>query len=248
MSAPTLPSMPAATAFDRRALADFRSLAGRIDGNGPRYTSYPTADRFDAEWTTPATSPRSTPAAPTPPRRPRSTCTSRSARTSATTAAATRSSPSDHARSARYVDYLAREMAMVAGRLGERRAVMQSHWGGGTPTFLDPDEMRRVMAALTQHFHLLPEGEHRHRDRSAPRDRCAHGAAGGTRLQPDQPRRAGLRPGGAGGNPSRAVLMRKRAMWCWRRAGSASARSAWTSSTGCRTRPPNASQRPSTAC
>lgn len=37
---------------------------------------------------------------------------------------------------------------------------MQSHWGGGTPTFLDPDEMRRVMAALTQHFHLLPDGEH----------------------------------------------------------------------------------------
>ncbi|MCA3234561.1 MAG: coproporphyrinogen III oxidase, partial [Cupriavidus sp.] len=44
MSAP-IPDA-AGTAFDRRALADFRSLAGRIDGNGPRYTSYPTADRF----------------------------------------------------------------------------------------------------------------------------------------------------------------------------------------------------------
>lgn len=43
----------------------------------------------------------------------------------------------DHGRSAQYVDYLAREMAMVSDRLGQRRAVMQSHWGGGTPTFLD---------------------------------------------------------------------------------------------------------------
>lgn len=160
MSAPTLPSMPAATAFDRRALADFRSLAGRIDGNGPRYTSYPTADRFQAEVD--------------------------DARYLAALDACRADSPAplslylhipfcenicyycgcnkiitkDHARSARYVDYLAREMAMVAGRLGERRGVMQSHWGGGTPTFLDPDEMRRVMAALTQHFHLLPDGEH----------------------------------------------------------------------------------------
>ena len=160
MSAPTLPSMPATTAFDRRALADFRSLAGRIDGNGPRYTSYPTADRFQAEVD--------------------------DARYLAALDACRADSPAplslylhipfcenicyycgcnkiitkDHARSARYVDYLAREMAMVASRLGERRGVMQSHWGGGTPTFLDPDEMRRVMAALTQHFHLLPDGEH----------------------------------------------------------------------------------------
>lgn len=35
-------------AIDHRALSDFRALASRIDGNGPRYTSYPTADRFHA--------------------------------------------------------------------------------------------------------------------------------------------------------------------------------------------------------
>lgn len=162
MSAPeaTTTSTATTTAFDRHALTDFRSLAGRIDGNGPRYTSYPTADRFRA--------------------------TEDPAGYLAALDACRADSPAplslylhipfcenicyycgcnkiitkDHARSARYVDYMAREMAMVAGRLGERRAVMQSHWGGGTPTFLDPDEMRRVMAALTTHFHLLPDGEH----------------------------------------------------------------------------------------
>ncbi|MGO4304756.1 oxygen-independent coproporphyrinogen III oxidase [Cupriavidus sp. RAF12] len=150
----------ASTAFDRRALADFRSLAGRIDGNGPRYTSYPTADRFHGELG--------------------------DAGYLAALDACSASAPAplslyihipfcenicyycgcnkiitkDHTRSARYVDYLAREMAMAAERLGARRGVMQSHWGGGTPTFLDPDEMRRVMRALHRHFDLLPEGEH----------------------------------------------------------------------------------------
>jgi hypothetical protein len=38
----------------------------------------------------------------------------------------------------RYLDHLAREVAMVAGLLGARRSVAQLHWGGGTPTFLAP--------------------------------------------------------------------------------------------------------------
>lgn len=158
MSAPNPASQD--TAFDRHALADFRSLAGRIDGNGPRYTSYPTADRFHAEVGDASY------------RRALDIC---SANTPAPLSlyihipfcenicyycGCNKIITKDHSRSARYVEYLAREMAMVSEQLGQRRAVMQSHWGGGTPTFLDPDEMRRVMAALHQHFELLPEGEH----------------------------------------------------------------------------------------
>ncbi len=158
MSAPTF--SPADTAFDRHALADFRSLAGRIDGNGPRYTSYPTADRFNAEvddagYLEALDLCRAGSPAPLSLYLHIPFCEN-----ICYYCGCNKIITKDHGRSARYVDYLAREMAMVAGRLGERRAVMQSHWGGGTPTFLDPDEMRRVMAALHLHFELLPEGEH----------------------------------------------------------------------------------------
>ena len=158
MSAP-IPDA-AGTAFDRRALADFRSLAGRIDGNGPRYTSYPTADRFhnevgDAGYQTALQACRADSPAPLSLYLHIPFCEN-----ICYYCGCNKIITKDHSRSARYVDYLSREMAMVAGRLGERRAVMQSHWGGGTPTFLDPDEMRRVMAALHEHFVLLPEGEH----------------------------------------------------------------------------------------
>ncbi|SDP65880.1 coproporphyrinogen III oxidase, anaerobic [Ralstonia sp. 25mfcol4.1] len=158
MSAP-IPDV-AGTAFDRRALADFRSLAGRIDGNGPRYTSYPTADRFhnevgDAGYQTALQACRADSPAPLSLYLHIPFCEN-----ICYYCGCNKIITKDHSRSAQYVDYLSREMAMVAGRLGERRAVMQSHWGGGTPTFLDPDEMRRVMAALHEHFVLLPEGEH----------------------------------------------------------------------------------------
>lgn len=158
MSAP-IPAV-AGTAFDRRALADFRSLAGRIDGNGPRYTSYPTADRFhndvgDAGYQTALQTCRAASPAPLSLYLHIPFCEN-----ICYYCGCNKIITKDHSRSAQYVDYLSREMAMVAGRLGERRAVMQSHWGGGTPTFLDPDEMRRVMAALHEHFVLLPEGEH----------------------------------------------------------------------------------------
>lgn len=59
----------------------------------------------------------------------------------------------------RYVDHLAREVEMVAARLPRRRKVNQLHWGGGTPTYHEPEELRRIMAALTAHFDILPGAE-----------------------------------------------------------------------------------------
>src|SRR5262245_19831240 len=38
--------------------------------------------------------------------------------------------------SVRYLDYLHREIAMLAARLKDRRRLVQYHWGGGTPTYL----------------------------------------------------------------------------------------------------------------
>ncbi len=39
------------------------------------------------------------------------------------------------------------------------RTVTQLHWGGGTPTYLKPDEIRQLMAMLRRYFHFADEGE-----------------------------------------------------------------------------------------
>ena len=44
--------------------------------------------------------------------------------------------------------------------LGNDRRVEQLHWGGGTPTFLPDDQMRELMDATRQHFDLAPDGEY----------------------------------------------------------------------------------------
>ena len=60
----------------------------------------------------------------------------------------------DAARVARYLAALERELALVAELLGPRRAVSQLHWGGGTPTHLSSEQLRRLFQALARHFAL----------------------------------------------------------------------------------------------
>jgi oxygen-independent coproporphyrinogen III oxidase len=66
----------------------------------------------------------------------------------------------DRSKSAEYVRYLIKEMAMQAMLLGPDQIVEQLHFGGGTPTFLGDDEMRQVMTAIRQHFKLVKDGEY----------------------------------------------------------------------------------------
>lgn len=58
-----------------------------------------------------------------------------------------------------YLEALAHEMDAVAHLLGDRRDVSQIHWGGGTPTFLEPRQIEALWAALTRRFRLLPDAE-----------------------------------------------------------------------------------------
>jgi oxygen-independent coproporphyrinogen III oxidase len=51
-----------------------------------------------------------------------------------------------------YLDDLEREVALVAARLGKRTNVVQYHWGGGTPTYLDLEQMRRVWRMFADRF------------------------------------------------------------------------------------------------
>jgi oxygen-independent coproporphyrinogen-3 oxidase len=66
----------------------------------------------------------------------------------------------DHGRSAKYLKYLGREISLVAERLGDDRAVSQVHWGGGTPTFLSEPELEELMGMLRSAFRLDPAGEY----------------------------------------------------------------------------------------
>ncbi|MEY3610801.1 MAG: oxygen-independent coproporphyrinogen oxidase [Pseudomonadota bacterium] len=63
-------------------------------------------------------------------------------------------------RSAEYLRYLSKEIALHTRHLGQGQAVSQLHLGGGTPTFLSDDELRELMALLRQHFDFVPGGEY----------------------------------------------------------------------------------------
>jgi len=60
---------------------------------------------------------------------------------------------------AEYLDDLAEEIRLVAARLDPARPVAQLHLGGGTPTFLPPEQLRRLGALVRQHFHFTPDAE-----------------------------------------------------------------------------------------
>jgi oxygen-independent coproporphyrinogen III oxidase len=61
-------------------------------------------------------------------------------------------------KAAEYLGYLEQEMAHLAPRFANR-TVTQLHWGGGTPTYLSPDEIRQLMAMLRRHFNFAEQGE-----------------------------------------------------------------------------------------
>jgi oxygen-independent coproporphyrinogen-3 oxidase len=53
-----------------------------------------------------------------------------------------------------YLANLFKEIAMQGALFDHNRPVNQLHWGGGTPTFLDFEQMSRLMAATRKHFNL----------------------------------------------------------------------------------------------
>lgn len=136
-------------------------LIRRFDKLGPRYTSYPTADRFNPEFTEQSyiahLEQRATDASRNPPlsiyvHLPfcESLCYF---------CACNKIITKDHGRTTEYLRYLAKEMALVAARIGPDRRTAQLHFGGGTPTFLSPSELRELMAMLRSHFDFLPDAE-----------------------------------------------------------------------------------------
>ncbi|MBD3226098.1 MAG: oxygen-independent coproporphyrinogen III oxidase [Caldithrix sp.] len=58
-----------------------------------------------------------------------------------------------------YIDYLSREIEMLSRCLNGRRKVAQLHWGGGTPTHLSPDQIRRLGQAISRYFEFTDDAE-----------------------------------------------------------------------------------------
>ncbi|MBL0174125.1 MAG: oxygen-independent coproporphyrinogen III oxidase [Ignavibacteria bacterium] len=62
----------------------------------------------------------------------------------------------DRAKIRDYVGLLRRELAMLRPHIAEGRQVAQIAWGGGTPTYLTPDEIRELAGATRELFDIDP--------------------------------------------------------------------------------------------
>lgn len=139
---------------------DFQpELLQRFDISGPRYTSYPTADRmhsgFGARDYAQALRQRA--------QRPLDPVSLYFhipfCETLCYYCGCNKIPTKNHARSAPYLDSVERELRLVAAILQTRLPVTQLHWGGGTPTFLTDDEAARLMDMTQAYFDLQPGGE-----------------------------------------------------------------------------------------
>ena len=65
----------------------------------------------------------------------------------------------DQNKSGDYINYLEREMDLMKPLLHPKRKVVQLHFGGGTPTFSLPDEIRRLGEMIHSRFTFAPDIE-----------------------------------------------------------------------------------------
>jgi oxygen-independent coproporphyrinogen-3 oxidase len=58
-----------------------------------------------------------------------------------------------------YIDYLDKEMRILKTHISGDRKVIQLHWGGGTPTHLSPDQIRRLGTLIHKYFDFKENAE-----------------------------------------------------------------------------------------
>lgn len=138
-------------------------LLRRYDVPGPRYTSYPTADRFVEAF-----------------REKDYIVALKQRKVQSATAvqplslyihipfceslcyycACNKIITKHHDRAAKYLTYLEREVDLHVQHLGRGQVVSQLHLGGGTPTFLSDEELAGLMGMLRQRFEFAADGEY----------------------------------------------------------------------------------------
>jgi oxygen-independent coproporphyrinogen-3 oxidase len=136
-------------------------LIRRFDRNGPRYTSYPTADRFvesfgdDAYRTWAARRNTGGVARPLALYIHLPFC-----RDVCYYCACNKIVTRDAGKAARYLDYLGREIELQAALFCDDARVTQMHWGGGTPTYYDTGQLKALFERLAGVFEFSPNGEY----------------------------------------------------------------------------------------
>ena len=164
MSEPVLGVEPASSSPASPVVS--RELLSRLDVSGPRYTSYPTADRFVEAFG---------------PGQYQQALQQRGHGVGALTGGASALSvyvhipfcesvcyycacnkviTKHHERAVEYLDALRMEIDQVTAELGRGQAVSQLHLGGGTPTFLSDDQLEGLLATLQSAFRFVPGGEY----------------------------------------------------------------------------------------
>ncbi|QNP40432.1 oxygen-independent coproporphyrinogen III oxidase [Lysobacter solisilvae (ex Woo and Kim 2020)] len=135
-------------------------LLRRYDRPGPRYTSYPTAPQFhagfgEAQLRDAATASNGDPI----PRRLSLYVHVPFCASPCFYCGCNRIITRDKARGEAYLARLYREIALTAQLFDRDREVIQLHFGGGTPNFLTPEQLREVVDTLRSHFHFSGSGE-----------------------------------------------------------------------------------------
>ncbi len=59
----------------------------------------------------------------------------------------------------KYLEYLKREIDLLAAELPDRREIVQMHWGGGTPTYYSPGQLRDLFGHVRSHFEFVEGAE-----------------------------------------------------------------------------------------
>lgn len=136
-------------------------LLKRFDVPGPRYTSYPTADRFVEAFT------ETDYIQALEQRRAGSLALPLSiyvhvpfCESVCYYCACNKVITKHHDKAAEYLRYLSREVDLHVSHFGKGHSVSQLHLGGGTPTFLSDAELADMMAMLRRSFAFVPGGEY----------------------------------------------------------------------------------------
>jgi len=151
---------PVATAGNTISLLTSDTIQ-KFDVSGPRYTSYPTADRFVEAFTEEDY---------------KRTLEQRRVGGMALPlsiyvhipfceslcfyCACNKIITKHHERSAEYLTYLSKEIDLHVEHIGAGQTISQLHLGGGSPTFFSDDELTELMEMIKRSFVLAPGGEY----------------------------------------------------------------------------------------
>ena len=154
-------SEPLAPNLDSIMLGVSTETLKKYDVSGPRYTSYPTADRFVEAFTQDAYMLALEQRRAIAATQPLSIyvhipfCESL-----CFFCACNKIVTKHHERSAEYLRYLNREIDLHIEHLGAGQTISQLHLGGGSPTFFSDEELAELMSMLKRNFVFSPSGEY----------------------------------------------------------------------------------------